>query len=103
MLSLASTNSLLHSSYFINHYTKTTSWEDPRVRYQQIGKSSSTAGGSAKDANVGGASTQKAVGTSSIGGGGGEQQGSSSQSDQQPTTLVSHVSYPMCTQLKWVL
>merc|ERR1711953_102975 len=24
--------------YFINHYTKTTSWEDPRVRYQQIGK-----------------------------------------------------------------
>jgi len=26
--------------YFINHYTKTTSWEDPRVRYQQIGKSS---------------------------------------------------------------
>ena len=25
-------------SYFINHYTKTTSWEDPRDRYQQIGK-----------------------------------------------------------------
>lgn len=24
--------------YFINHYTKTTSWEDPRDRYQQIGK-----------------------------------------------------------------
>ena len=29
-------------SYFINHYTKTTSWEDPRVRYQQIGKPTST-------------------------------------------------------------
>ena len=28
-------------SYFINHYTKTTSWEDPRVRYQQIGKPTS--------------------------------------------------------------
>ena len=28
-------------SYFINHYTKTTSWEDPRVRYQQIGKATS--------------------------------------------------------------
>ena len=27
--------------YFINHYTKTTSWEDPRVRYQQIGKATS--------------------------------------------------------------
>merc|ERR1711970_622780 len=24
--------------YYINHYTKTTSWEDPRERYQQIGK-----------------------------------------------------------------
>ena len=31
---------LIDFSYFINHYTKTTSWEDPRVRYQQIGKSS---------------------------------------------------------------
>ena len=28
-------------SYFINHYTKTTSWEDPRIRYQQIGKATS--------------------------------------------------------------
>ncbi|XP_059092748.1 uncharacterized protein LOC131888005 isoform X2 [Tigriopus californicus] len=27
--------------YFINHYTKSTSWEDPRVRYKQIGKSTS--------------------------------------------------------------
>ena len=27
-----------YCSYFINHYTKTTSWEDPRDRYQQIGK-----------------------------------------------------------------
>ena len=25
-------------SYYINHYTKTTTWEDPRDRYQQIGK-----------------------------------------------------------------
>ena len=25
-------------SYYINHYTKSTSWEDPRERYQQIGK-----------------------------------------------------------------
>jgi len=24
--------------YYINHYTKTTTWEDPRDRYQQIGK-----------------------------------------------------------------
>jgi len=24
--------------YYINHYTKTTSWEDPREKYQQIGK-----------------------------------------------------------------
>ena len=30
-------------SYFINHYTKSTSWEDPRVRYQQIGKSTTAA------------------------------------------------------------
>ena len=29
---------ILTCSYFINHYTKTTSWEDPRDRYQQIGK-----------------------------------------------------------------
>ena len=29
---------VLTCSYFINHYTKTTSWEDPRDRYQQIGK-----------------------------------------------------------------
>ena len=29
-------------SYFINHYTKSTSWEDPRVRYQQIGKPTSS-------------------------------------------------------------
>ena len=28
------------SSYYINHYTKTTTWEDPRERYQQIGKGS---------------------------------------------------------------
>merc|ERR1712038_1824503 len=27
--------------YFINHYTKTTVWEDPRVKYQQIGKPTS--------------------------------------------------------------
>jgi len=27
--------------YYINHYTKTTSWEDPRVRYLQIGKATS--------------------------------------------------------------
>lgn len=24
--------------YYINHYTKTTSWEDPRERYKEIGK-----------------------------------------------------------------
>ena len=30
-----------HFSYYINHYTKTTSWEDPRVRYLQIGKATS--------------------------------------------------------------
>ena len=35
-------NSGFFPSYFINHYTKTTSWEDPRVRYQQIGKPTST-------------------------------------------------------------
>eukprot|EP00096_Caligus_rogercresseyi_P003667 TRINITY_DN1705_c0_g1_i5.p1 TRINITY_DN1705_c0_g1~~TRINITY_DN1705_c0_g1_i5.p1 ORF type:complete len:533 (-),score=151.45 TRINITY_DN1705_c0_g1_i5:786-2384(-) len=29
--------------YYINHYTKSTSWEDPRVRYQQIGKPTSLA------------------------------------------------------------
>jgi len=28
--------------YYINHYTKTTSWEDPRERYQQIGKPTAT-------------------------------------------------------------
>ena len=28
-------------SYYINHYTKTTTWEDPRDRYQQIGKAGS--------------------------------------------------------------
>ena len=28
----------LYFSYYINHYTKTTTWEDPRDRYQQIGK-----------------------------------------------------------------
>lgn len=28
----------LYFSYYINHYTKTTSWEDPREKYQQIGK-----------------------------------------------------------------
>jgi len=27
--------------YYINHYTKTTTWEDPRDRYQQIGKAGS--------------------------------------------------------------
>ena len=30
--------SLLFRSYYINHYTKTTSWEDPRERYKEIGK-----------------------------------------------------------------
>jgi len=30
--------------YYINHYTKTTSWEDPRERYQQIGKPTSKDG-----------------------------------------------------------
>ena len=35
-------NSYLTFSYFINHYTKSTSWEDPRVRYQQIGKPTSS-------------------------------------------------------------
>jgi hypothetical protein len=34
----SSSNLSLCFSYFINHYTKTTSWEDPRDRYQQIGK-----------------------------------------------------------------
>ena len=29
---------LLLCSYYINHYTKTTSWEDPRERYKEIGK-----------------------------------------------------------------
>ena len=29
---------LLFRSYYINHYTKTTSWEDPRERYKEIGK-----------------------------------------------------------------
>ena len=29
---------LLSRSYYINHYTKTTSWEDPRERYKEIGK-----------------------------------------------------------------
>ena len=28
----------LFCSYYINHYTKTTSWEDPRERYKEIGK-----------------------------------------------------------------
>ena len=28
----------LFRSYYINHYTKTTSWEDPRERYKEIGK-----------------------------------------------------------------
>ncbi|CAB4054119.1 unnamed protein product [Lepeophtheirus salmonis] len=32
--------------YFINHYTMSTSWEDPRVRYQQIGKPTSLASSS---------------------------------------------------------
>ena len=31
----------LFCSYYINHYTKTTTWEDPRDRYQQIGKAGS--------------------------------------------------------------
>ena len=34
-------NVLFYFSYFINHYTKTTVWEDPRVKYQQIGKPTS--------------------------------------------------------------
>ena len=29
---------LFNCSYYINHYTKTTSWEDPRERYKEIGK-----------------------------------------------------------------
>ena len=29
---------ILSCSYYINHYTKTTSWEDPRERYKEIGK-----------------------------------------------------------------
>ena len=37
--------------YFINHYTKTTSWEDPRVRYQQIGKATSNKENSKNDSN----------------------------------------------------
>merc|ERR1711884_106799 len=47
--------------YFINHYTKTTSWEDPRVRYQQIGKpvSSSAASTSSKETTRQGGTTHE--------------------------------------------
>ena len=39
-LSLVSGLYIFLPSYYINHYTKTTTWEDPRERYQQIGKGS---------------------------------------------------------------
>lgn len=27
---------MLYFSYYINHYTRLTTWEDPRLRYRQI-------------------------------------------------------------------
>ena len=53
---------LYYFSYFINHYTKATTWEDPRVRYQQIGKpvSSSAASTSSKENTRHGGASQEA-------------------------------------------
>ena len=52
-------------SYFINHYTKATTWEDPRVRYQQIGKPvSSAASTSSKDTTRHGAASNDGASTS---------------------------------------
>ena len=42
----------LFYSYFINHYTKATTWEDPRVRYQQIGKPVSSAASTTSKENT---------------------------------------------------
>ena len=42
----------LFYSYFINHYTKATTWEDPRVRYQQIGKPVSSAASTSSKENT---------------------------------------------------
>ena len=51
---------LYYFSYFINHYTKATTWEDPRVRYQQIGKPVSSAASTSSKENTrhGGASQE---------------------------------------------
>ena len=72
----------IYFSYFINHYTKATTWEDPRVRYQQIGKpvSSSAASTSSKETTRHGGTAHD---HSSLG-------GASSSGDRPATQVIAH-------------
>jgi len=58
--------------YYINHYTKTTSWEDPREKYQQIGKPTTAKENRAPAGGVYGAPAGGVYGGVYGGAGGGE-------------------------------
>ena len=87
---------ILFSSYFINHYTKATTWEDPRVRYQQIGKpvSSSAASTSSKENTRHGGTTSYEQSTSG---------GGASGSDGTPFQVCIYIVVYHPRNIVWFL
>ncbi len=81
----------LHISYFINHYTKSTSWEDPRVRYQQIGKPTSSV---AKENKFSSSSTAAATTTTTTSAATSASNVAGSSSGGTTTTTTSEVHLP---------